>query len=158
MNATLEHETGGDSVDCLVSPICGFPGVGKSYVANLRGWPDSDSSTFSRGEEWPANYIAHLRGLSGPVMVSTHTEVRDALYAAKIPFTLCYPSRECMAEYDARYEKRGSTLGFRALIVANWNRWLEDLENDIRAQRHVVLKPGQYASDIDWANTKIENR
>jgi beta-N-acetylglucosaminidase len=39
--------------------------------------------------------------------------------------------------------------------VANWNRWLEDLENDIRAQRHVVLKPGQYASDIDWANAVI---
>lgn len=145
-------------------PICGFPGVGKSHASKLHGWPDSDSSVFSwaapgvRHPDWPANYIPHLRTLSGPVMVSTHTEVRDALHAAGIPFALCYPSRESAAEYDARYEQRGSSLGFRALIAVNWNRWLADLENDTRARMHVVLKPGQYASDIDWANAAGDGR
>ncbi|MFW5872323.1 MAG: hypothetical protein ACOCUT_04375, partial [bacterium] len=96
---------------------------------------------------------SHLRGLRGTVMASTHMEVRDALYAARIPFILCYPSRECMTEYDVRYENRGSSLNFRTLIATNWNRWIEELENDIRAQLHVVLKPGQYMSDIDWEVT-----
>lgn len=148
-------------LDAIVRPVCGFPGVGKSHAAALHGWPDSDSSGFSwitqsvRHPEWPANYIAHLRGLNGVVMVSTHSEVRDALHAAGIEYALCYPERGCMAEYIERYEKRGSSLGFCALIAANWNEWLANLENDTRARLHVVLKPGQYASDIDWANTSV---
>lgn len=144
--------------DCTlaVHPVCGFPGVGKSHAASLYGWPDSDSSGFSwlslgvRHPEWPENYIAHLRSLTGVVMVSTHMEVRDALHAAKIEYALCYPERGCRAEYIKRYRERGSSLAFCALIDANWNEWLADLEKDTRARLHVVLRPGQYASDIDW--------
>ena len=154
---TLEHETGRDSVDCLVSPVCGFPGVGKSYVANLHRWPDSDSSAFSKGEEWPANYIAHLRGLRGPVMVSTHAEVRDALYEAGIPYTLCYPDRIIKAEYLERYRKRGSPEAFCVLLDENWDSWIIALEQDTRAQKHVILKAGQYVSDIDLENTKLKD-
>lgn len=153
-----------DDYTITVRPICGFPGVGKSYAASLHGWPDSDSSGFSwlssgvRHPEWPTNYIAHLRSLTGVVMVSTHVEVRDALHAARIEYALCYPERKCRAEYIKRYQERGSSLDFCTLIASNWDEWLTNLEGDTRARLHVVLRPGQYASDIDWLNTSFIRR
>ena len=138
----------------VVLPVCGFPGVGKSQAAKIHGWPDSDSSLFSwsspgvKNPAWPGNYIDHLAALRGPVMVSTHEEVREALHAAGIPFVLCYPSRDCKAEYIGRYRNRGSGDGFVALVESHWDEWLEQLENDAKAFRHFVLQAGQYASDI----------
>jgi hypothetical protein len=138
----------------VVLPVCGFPGVGKSHASAVRGWPDSDSSLFSwaspgvRNPGWPKNYIAHLAGLRGPVMVSTHEEVRDALHAAGISFLLCYPSRDCKAEYVRRYRQRGRAESFCVLVETHWDEWLEKLESDTRALKHLVLQSGQYASDI----------
>lgn len=47
--------------------ILGFPGVGKSTLAQKEGYQDSDSSLFSwaptsrtRHPEWPDNYLDHL--------------------------------------------------------------------------------------------------
>lgn len=142
----------------LVLPVCGFPGVGKSHAARIRGWSDSDSSLFSwsspgvRNPEWPSNYISHLRSAGGVVLVSTHEEVRAALFLHGLPFVLCYPQRCCKDEYIGRYRSRGSAEGFCLLVEKMWDDWLYGLESDRRACRHVVLGPGQYLGDIDWEN------
>lgn len=145
--------------DCVL-PVCGFPGIGKSHLCSLTGWSDSDSSSFSwqsegvRHPDWPANYIEHLRGLSGIVMVSTHSDVRQQLHESGIPFVLCYPHRSCKGEYLARYARRGSPEKFISLVDKMWDTWLDEMEGETRAVRHVVLQPGQYAGDIDWSGIR----
>lgn len=144
------------SNEIKVKPICGFPGVGKSHVCKLRGWPDSDSSKFSweplgvRHPDWPNNYIEHLKGIDGIVMVSTHKEVRDALHANNIPFMLCYPVHRCKDEYLERYRQRGSPETFLTLLDRMWDDWIRELILEDRAVLRRVLDPGEYASDVDW--------
>lgn len=132
--------------------ISAFPATGKSYVAAHRpGVFDSDSSTFSRGPEWPGNYIAHIlvAAESGAlVLVSTHAEVRQALEAEGIPFTLVYPERTLRDEYAARMEWRGSPDWLiRKVTEELW----DDALADCAAQRgceHVVLGSGEYLATI----------
>jgi hypothetical protein len=103
-----------------------------------------------RNPEWPLNYISHLRSTGGIVLVSTHAEVREALFLHQIGYVLCYPHRRCKEEYIDRYRRRGSAEGFCALVEKMWDEWLSGLENDMRAIRHVVLGQGQYLGDVDW--------
>src|SRR5689334_21983108 len=102
--------------------VSGFPGIGKTSLfqnPNDRNIVDSDSTPYSwkdagkreRNPDWPANYIADLESKvvgKDAVLVSTHKEVRDALVATGLPFTLVYPSLEMKDEYIQRYIDRGS--------------------------------------------------
>lgn len=138
--------------------IAAFPATGKSYVARtVPGWADSDSSRFSwkyrhpdvreRHPDWPGNYITHLRELLKSdlrVLVSTHAEVRDALVAAGIPFTLVYPRADLREEYRARMQQRGSPPALIAKVVDElWPDALEECARQTGCE-HVVLGPGEY--------------
>jgi len=98
--------------------ISGFPGIGKTYVAESVGNVlDSDSSAYSwlspgvRNPRFPDNYIAHIKeniGTALVIVVSSHKEVRDAMVAANIKFKLVYPENRLKSEYLSRYAQRGS--------------------------------------------------
>jgi len=129
--------------------ISGFPGVGKSECTKAHPeWLDSDSSQYSwkrndageiekgadgknlRHPDFPNNYINHIKSQIGKVpviFVSSHKDVRDALVANDIPFTLVYPARELSGEYSQRYEGRGSPKPFVDLIRNNWDNFLNEL-------------------------------
>lgn len=134
--------------------ICGFPGIGKTHLAESRGWHDSDSSQFSwawpgvRHPNFPANYIDHIGSLTGIALVSSHSLVRDALANRDMDFWLCYPESNCMEEYLARYVRRGSPPEFVSLLRSKWGAWISEMDNESRAVGRWVLKPGQYASDV----------
>jgi len=141
--------------------VCGFPGVGKTslfFAENELTILDSDSTNFSwsdetktkRNPEWPQNYIAHIQDAkdsSDLVLVSSHDVVRTALMEAGIPFTLVYPSLDMKDEYIQRYIQRGSNESFVALLEANYEKWIAELMAQ-RGCTHVVLKSGQYLSDV----------
>ena len=132
----------------LVRLVCGFPGIGKSHLCRKAGWHDSDSSQFSSRDRWPSNYIAHLRGLEGVALVSTHKEVRDALAEAGMAFELCYPSRELKQDYLARYKQRGSPATFIKLLDRMWDEWITEMENEKRCAGRIILREGDFASDV----------
>lgn len=157
-------------------PICGFPGIGKSHLSREHGWPDSDSSKFSwvkpvqeikpldltagrfekiRHPEWPNNYLDHIKSISGPVLVSTHEEIRDLLSNAGFRFWVCYPERCCKQEYLQRYRDRGSSLEFIHLLDQKWDEWITGLEQDTRPAGRIVLKPGEFASDQLITNPQL---
>lgn len=137
--------------------ILGFPGVGKSTLAQEEGYQDSDSSLFSwdptkprtRHPEWPNNYLDHLEEAtkSKVVFASTHAEVREGLIARGIPFTLVYPSLEMKREYIQRYVDRGSPEKFIELLESQYETWIRELMNQEGCD-HFVLTSGQYLSDI----------
>lgn len=141
--------------------IAAFPATGKTYVAGRDArFADSDSSHFAwvwhgfdvreRHPDWPANYLAHVRRLFADgktVLCSTHQEVRDALVAAEVPFTLVYPARSCRTEYLERMRERGSDERLLTLIDARW----DDLIASCEAQQgceHIVLPEGCYLSYV----------
>ena len=105
--------------------ICGFPGVGNSYVVrhqNELGLKilDSDSSKFYE-KEFPQKYIEHIKSVLSKgevdiILVSSHKVVRDALKENDIDFFLVYPDILCKAEYIERYQERGSPESFIDLL------------------------------------------
>lgn len=137
--------------------ICGFPGVGKTHLCKINGWNDSDSSKFSwripykddrKHPNWPRNYIEYLSKQTKTTLISTHKVVRDALYVMDMPFSVCYPTRDCKEEYMKRYRDRGSPDAFIEFCYTCWDAWLTELERETRAKEHIVLKQGQFISDV----------
>ena len=128
--------------------ICGFPGIGKSYLAKERGYHDSDSSKFPKTEEWPQNYIEHLKSLDGVTLISTHLDVRNSLHENDMEFSLIYPDRSLKQEYIKRYKDRGSPETFISLLSKQWDEWITEMEDEHRCSDRIVLQAGEYASDV----------
>lgn len=136
--------------------VCAFPGTGKTYFCDssqanyaLANYcRDSDSSNFPK-ENFPQNYIAHIKsmlGIIGVVFVSSHKEVRDALAAEGIEYTLVYPHANLKDEYLKRYEDRGDSWRFISLVNTMWDQWMAELQAD-KSKRHIVLPANGYLFD-----------
>lgn len=134
--------------------ISGYPGIGKSYLSEKTRLithgifdfeiSDSDSSHYSwtideagnkiRNPEFPENYIQHIKDLmktSQIILVSTHKQVRDAMDEAGIDYYIVYPEKEFpKSEYMERFRKRGSSEEFIKVQDENWDKWIDDLDND----------------------------
>lgn len=107
--------------------VSAFPACGKSWVFENQDKlslkvADSDSSKFSwvldeeglstgaRNQDFPTNYIEHIKSLVGEVdyiLVSSHQEVRDALNEAQLPYVLVMPHRNLMHEWIGRCWLKG---------------------------------------------------
>lgn len=135
--------------------ISGFPGTGKTMFKinhpelNVL---DSDSSSYSKDESFPYNYLEHIKeniGKADVILVSSHKVVRDALNEAGIEYTAVFPlevEREDMyiakAEYIKRYRDRGNTEDFIKLIGDNWNSWITDIT--MTSENIFPLQQGEY--------------
>lgn len=132
--------------------VAAFPATGKTtLVKNCEGFIDSDSSTFTRGDDWPTNYITAIRDRLSEgwtVLVSTHAEVRQALADAGVPYTLVYPVSEAREEYRKRMEERGSPP---VLVTKVCDELWDDALAECRAQEgceRIELDPDEYLSDV----------
>lgn len=100
---------------------------------------------------WPDNYyIAVLNHLkSGKIiLIPPVFDVIYKLYAAdNIKYILCYPERNLKDEYEQRYIKRGNTQEFLEMFIWGWDYFIDNCEKDPYG-KHVVLKSGQYLSDV----------
>jgi hypothetical protein len=66
----------------------------------------------------------------------------------KIPYVLCYPDKSLKSEYLMRFIERGNTECFIEIFIGRWGNFINSFENDISALKHIVLKSGQYLSDV----------
>lgn len=144
--------------------ISGFPGVGKTYYydeamnvgANVL---DSDSSSFSwitiggektRNPEFPKNYMHYVKEQLTHVkliLVSSHREVRKALFDQGIHFMLVYPDISLKDEYLQKFKDRGNSHSFITFISENWESFIKDIE----AQKGcdlIKLKSGQFLTSV----------
>jgi hypothetical protein len=132
--------------------LSAFPGCGKSYLYNnVKDLQilDSDSSGFDKSH-FPENYIKHIRQNIGKVdiiLVSSHKEVRDALFQNDISFILVYPEIGSKSEYIQRYLDRKSPEKFIQLLDTNWNDWIRGMDQQPGCRR-IILKPGKFLSDV----------
>lgn len=143
--------------------ICGFPGVGKTSVANNRkNILDAESSAFSwnwnpeepqkgreRNPEFPHNYIRFIKENMEKydvILVSTHKAVRDALIYEGISFISVIPELNCKNEYMIRYLQRGSSIEFIEDLYENWARYIENIVDD--GFPVIWMEKGKYLKDV----------
>ena len=115
--------------------ICGFPGTGKSTMAKFSRWVDLESTPFEKDWMRYAKVAKHMSDNGYTVMVSTHSELLDALEQIEARYTVVIPDVKDTQIYMHRFERRGSTVDFCKKVYDNWYEWLESLIN-----RHNVLK------------------
>lgn len=161
------EETDGEGFNYTLNTkvISGFPAVGKSqFVKDNQDLLvlDSDSSQFSwlkdendnntktRNPKFPQCYIDYIKENIGQVdiiLVSSHDNVRKALEDNKIEYCLVYPSKTLKEEYMNRYIKRGNDYNFIKFIEANWDKFIDDIEQE-KFPFLIKLWGNQYLSDL----------
>lgn len=149
--------------------ISAFPGIGKTtLVQTNKNYIDLESSDYkwididknlsieerkgtakTINTDFPSNYIKKINELTDMgfnVLISSHKEVRDALQAQGIEYTIVLPSLDMKEEMINRYINRGNRENFVNLLKTNYEKFVEDLSVD--PNEKIVLKRGQYLSDV----------
>lgn len=149
--------------------ISAFPGIGKTtLVQTNKNCIDLESSDYkwldidktlpieerkgtakTINPDFPANYIKKIYELTSMgfnVLISSHKEVREALQAQGIKYTIVLPSLDMKEEMINRYLSRGNQKNFVNLLKSNYEKFVEDLAMD--PNEKIVLKHGQYLSDV----------
>lgn len=149
--------------------ISAFPGIGKTtLVQTNKNYIDLESSDYkwfdidktlpieerkgtakTISPDFPWNYIKkiiELTDMGFNVLISSHKEVREALQAQGVKYTIVLPSLDMKEEMINRYLGRGNQENFVNLLKANYEKFVEDLAMD--PNEKIVLKHGQYLSDV----------
>jgi hypothetical protein len=131
--------------------ISAFCGVGKTY---FRDYINSDSIEI---EYWKykekglyKEYISDIKKHLGHVdfiLISTEPDGLKLLEKEGFDITLVYPENELRNEYLDRYIERDSPYEFIGTFMKHWNIWIDELKEQ-KYCNHIVLKEGQYLSDI----------
>lgn len=165
--------------------VCGFPGVGKTYAFEHQKElgvkiMDSDSSKFSKitqedgtiiqNPDFPKNYIDHIYQAlcnfeAEYILVSSHADVRRALWEADILYSLVFPIKELKDSYMEAYKKRGSPEQFINFMDENFDKFVDSCLNDIGAIERIYMDHPEdnlfdwIKGDIAWfeALKKIRN-
>jgi hypothetical protein len=88
------------------------------------------------------------------IFVSTDPEGIKLLLNEAFEIILVYPENELRNEYLDRYIERDSPYDFIGTFMKHWHIWIDELKTQIYCE-HIVLKSGQYLSDvIKWNRTK----
>lgn len=129
--------------------ICASPGCGKSYCtknfqdkfymldldsSNYRYIKDKDGNrTDERNPEFPMNNIQSVKdniGKAHIIFVSNITAVRKALKDNNIKTIVVYPDKSLKEEFIRRYKERGNDEEFRRFLSDNWERFIDETEED----------------------------
>lgn len=149
--------------------ISAFPGIGKTTLVQInKNYIDLESSDYKwididktlpieerKGTAktinpyFPENYIKkiiELTDMGFNVLISSHKEVREALQAQGIEYTIILPSLDMKEEMINRYLSRGNQESFVNLLKTNYEKFVGDLSID--PNEKIILKSGQYLSDL----------
>jgi hypothetical protein len=123
--------------------ICGFPGVGKTMMAKFSRWVDLESTPFSYRGQWLlyAEVAKHMSDNGYTVMVSTHTEMLEALEQIEARYTVVIPPITDKDTYLRRYDLRGNTDDFIQHLAENWQRWITAIIENPTMLKTVVVLP-----------------
>lgn len=129
--------------------IMGYPGIGKSYLANKENnYIDLDSSLFYNGNKKVAdwykiycNIAANLSSQNFNVFISCHKEVQEELIRRNEFVCVVYPALCLKEDWIKRLEDRyeASNSGERSIITADYNafkRARDHYDEDIESLSH----------------------
>lgn len=124
--------------------ICGFPGVGKSFVAkNYNGFVDLESTPFKKNWDLYTDVAIHMNNNGYYPLISSHKEVRDMLLSKNVSFIVVVPSIEEKELYMKRYKDRGNSKEFLKFLDENYEKFITEILNDKRLNV-VTLEANRY--------------
>lgn len=142
--------------------ISAFPGCGKStaymLLKNKLKVFDSDSAFFPK-INFPKNYIEHIKSNIGDadiIFISSHLEVRDALRKENIPFHIMYPSIDRKEEFLKNYKDRGNGKNFIKNLKDNFERFINEIENEDFDGEKIKLIDGDFILTNKWFNNELD--
>lgn len=146
--------------------IIGFPGVGKSSVANpthsskqFTGYIDLESSNFTKTDGWEDIYCKVALDLSQQgydVFVSSHKQVRDYLakFQGEDDIIEVFPEADLhdiwIERLTKRYNRTREEKHRKALeyMSESYYSAVADMEND-RIERKIILDEESHINDLD---------
>ena len=131
--------------------ICGYAGIGKSYLAeHLPNVMDLESTPFEKDWERYAKCAIHYSRQGRLVLVSCHKELREILnkelrFDERITIV---PNVNDKEWYKEKYTQRGNTQTFIDMQMNNWEKWLDEGKNRFIGEHWEVLEP--HENLYDW--------
>jgi len=121
--------------------ICGFAGIGKSFLSNQTSYKVIDLESTDFNKNWDIYIkVARRLVLNGyTVLLSCHKELRQKLLEQSIQFITVMPSAtykfddtvfDSKSVYLKRYKNRGNTQEFIDKMLNNWGEYNTKLENE----------------------------
>lgn len=108
--------------------ICGYAGVGKSYLAhNFPNVIDLESTPFEKDWDRYFKCAKHYSDQWFLVLLSCHKEIRERVL--KVPYgerITIFPCRDDKELFRVRYAQRGNSEGFIKLQMDNWEEWTSE--------------------------------
>lgn len=127
--------------------ICGFAGIGKSYLAhNKQGWVDLESTPFEKNWDLYSDVAIHMDKNGYDVMLSCHKPLRDILLEKGADFHVFCPNLEDKDKYIQRYINRGNTQEFIDMFKENYDKFVSEILNDKRL-KVITMDGDKFLSD-----------
>lgn len=93
--------------------ICGFAGIGKSYLArHTQRVVDLESTPFNKDWETYVRVANHMKNNGYVVLLSCHEELRKLLHEKGIDYLVALPVEQDKEIYINRYINRGNSEEF----------------------------------------------
>jgi len=129
--------------------ICGYAGIGKSYLAeHFPNVMDLESTPFEKDWERYAKCAIHYSNQGRLVLTSCHKELRELL--KENGAITVVPNIFDKEWYREKYIQRGNTDEFIKIQMNNWEKWL----NDKLPGEHLEIL-GRHENLYDWL---LENK
>lgn len=110
--------------------ICGYAGIGKSYLAhNYCGVMDLESTPFEKDWERYAKCAIHYSKQGYLVLCSCHQPLREIFCKEHLFYgraVTIFPSPNDKNLYRTRYVERGNTEEFIYNQMVNWDEWTSE--------------------------------
>ncbi len=108
--------------------ICGYAGIGKSYLAhNFPNIIDLESTPFEKDWDRYFKCAKHYSNQGFLVLLSCHKKIRERVlsmpYDERITIFPCIEDKEL---FRKRYEQRGNTQEFIDTQMTNWDEWTSE--------------------------------
>ena len=88
-----------------------------------------------------AEVAKHMSDSGYTVMVSTHSELLDALEQIEARYTVVIPPITDKDLYVRRYELRGNTLEFIEMLNTHWDKWINEILRKPTVNKTLVVLP-----------------
>ena len=122
--------------------ICGFAGIGKSYLAkNNIGYVDLESTPFKKNWDIYIDVAIHMQKNGYTPLLSCHQDLRRLLKKKKVKYIVIIPNRNDKKEYIERYKKRGNDNNFIKLFEDNWEKFIDEILNE---EKNILILNKKY--------------
>ena len=121
--------------------ICGFAGIGKSYLANkMTGWIDLESTPFNKNWDLYTDVAIHMQKNGYTPMVSCHKELREKLKEKGADYVVVIPKLEYKQKYIERYKERSNNEAFIKLFEQNFEKFIKEIVSDDEEETVIFLE------------------